>query len=220
MQRFIGDASHELRTPLTVIKGYSEMLQNGSISDEQRQRAADRVEREVDRMDALIGDLLFLAEINESPFVQGSLVNLSDFATTAIFNFKADNPQRVVTSEIENDVNIIAPEDFLHRMITNAFTNIQRYTPSEAPVQILLTSDSSLIHLKIEDGGPGLSSGYGLSPQRFARGDDSRSRESGGSGLGMSIMADVARAVGGSMKTEQSTLGGLAISFQLPLAKK
>lgn len=220
MQRFIGDASHELRTPLTVIKGYSEMLQNGSISDEQRQRAADRVEREVDRMDALIGDLLFLAEINESPFVQGSLVNLSDFASTAIFDFKADNPQRVVTSEIENDVNIIAPEDFLHRMITNAFTNIQRYTPSEAPVQILLTSDSSLIHLKIEDGGPGLSSGYGLSPQRFARGDDSRSRESGGSGLGMSIMADVARAVGGSMKTEQSTLGGLAISFQLPLAKK
>ena len=105
-------------------------------------------------------------------------------------------------------------------MITNALTNIQRYTPSEAPVRILLTSDSSLIYLKIEDGGPGLSSGYGLSPQRFARGDDSRSRESGGSGLGMSIMADVARAVGGSMKTEQSTLGGLSISFQLPLAKK
>jgi signal transduction histidine kinase len=220
MQRFIGDASHELRTPLTVIKGYSEMLQNVSISDEQRQRAADRVEREVDRMDVLIGDLLFLAEINESPFVQGSLVNLSDFASTVIFDFKADNQQRVVTSNIDRDVYIIASENFLHRMITNAFTNIQRYTPKDAPVKVSLTSDSMYTHLRIEDGGPGLSSGYGLSPQRFARGDDSRSRESGGSGLGMSIMADVARAVGGSMKTEQSTLGGLAISFQLPLAKK
>jgi len=220
MQRFIGDASHELRTPLTVIKGYSEMLQNVSISDDQKQRAADRVEREVDRMDALIGDLLFLAEINETPFVQGSLMDLSAFAASAVFDFKSDNPERQVTSRIENGVYVIGTENFFHRMVTNAFTNIQRYTPSGAPVNVSLTSDSTHIQLKIEDGGPGLSSGYGLSPQRFARGDDSRSRESGGSGLGMSIMADVARAVGGSMKTEQSTLGGLAIIFELPLATK
>ena len=220
MQRFIGDASHELRTPLTVIKGYSEMLQNVSISDEQKQRAADRVEREVDRMDALIGDLLFLAEINETPFVQGALMDLSTFTTSAVFDFKSDNPERQVTSRIENGVYVIGTENFFHRMISNAFTNIQRYTPSGAPVNVTLTSDTTHIHLKIEDGGPGLSSGYGLSPQRFARGDDSRSRESGGSGLGMSIMADVARAVGGSMKTEQSSLGGLAIIFDLPLATK
>ncbi|MEI8268948.1 MAG: HAMP domain-containing sensor histidine kinase [Acidimicrobiaceae bacterium] len=220
MQRFIGDASHELRTPLTVIKGYSEMLQNVSISDDQKQRAADRVEREVDRMDALIGDLLFLAEINETPFVQGSLMDLSTFTTSAVFDFKSDNPERQVTSRIENGVYVIGTENFFHRMVTNAFTNIQRYTPSGAPVNVTLTSDTTHIHLKIEDGGPGLSSGYGLSPQRFARGDDSRSRESGGSGLGMSIMADVARAVGGSMKTEQSSLGGLAIIFELPLTTK
>ena len=220
MQRFIGDASHELRTPLTVIKGYSEMLQNVSISDDQKQRAADRVEREVDRMDALIGDLLFLAEINETPFVQGALMDLSTFTTSAVFDFKSDNPERQVTSRIENGVYVIGTENFFHRMISNAFTNIQRYTPSGAPVNVTLTSDTTHIHLKIEDGGPGLSSGYGLSPQRFARGDDSRSRESGGSGLGMSIMADVARAVGGSMKTEQSSLGGLAIIFDLPLATK
>jgi len=220
MQRFIGDASHELRTPLTVIKGYSEMLQNVSISDEQKQRAADRVEREVDRMDALIGDLLFLAEINETPFVQGALMDLSKFTTSAVFDFKSDNPERQVTSRVENGVYVIGTEHFFHRMFSNAFTNIQRYTPSGAPVNVTLTSDTTHIHLKIEDGGPGLSSGYGLSPQRFARGDDSRSRESGGSGLGMSIMADVARAVGGSMKTEQSSLGGLAIIFDLPLATK
>ena len=220
MQRFIGDASHELRTPLTVIKGYSEMLQSGSISDDQRQRASDRVEREVDRMDALIGDLLFLAEINETPFVQGSLMDLSTFAASAVFDFKSDNPERQVTSSIESDVYVIGTENYFHRMVTNAFTNIQRYTPNGAPVNVSLTNDSTYIQLKIEDGGPGLSSGYGLSPQRFARGDDSRSRESGGSGLGMSIMADVARAVGGSMKTEQSALGGLAIIFELPLATK
>jgi len=220
MQRFIGDASHELRTPLTVIKGYSEMLQNGGISDDQKQRAADRVQREVDRMDALIGDLLFLAEINETPFVQGSLLDLSEFITSAVFDFKSDNPERQVTSQIKTAVNVIGTENYFHRMVTNAFTNIQRYTPSGAPVNISLTSNSTHTQLKIEDGGPGLSSGYGLTPERFARGDDSRSRESGGSGLGMSIMADVARAVGGSMKTEQSELGGLAIIFELPLATK
>ncbi len=220
MQRFIGDASHELRTPLTVIKGYSEILQNGSISDEQRQRAADRVEREVDRMDALVGDLLFLAEINEAPLVQGRSINVSEHITALIFDFKIDNPQRKFTSEIDDDVRITATDDLLHRMITNAFTNIQRYTPENAPVNVSLTSNSSRVHLKIEDGGPGLASGYGITPQRFTRGDDSRSRESGGSGLGMSIMADVAKVIGGSMKTEQSTLGGLAIIFEFPAVTK
>ena len=71
--------------------------------------------------------------------------------------------------------------------------------------------------LTIDDGGPGLPR-YGVRPQRFQRFDESRSRETGGSGLGMSIMADVAELLGGEMSTAPSPLGGLRLRFSLPRA--
>jgi signal transduction histidine kinase len=70
--------------------------------------------------------------------------------------------------------------------------------------------------LCIEDGGRGLPE-YGVRPQRFRRFDQSRSRETGGSGLGMSIMADIAEGLGGSMSTSKSSLGGLALTFTFAL---
>jgi signal transduction histidine kinase len=68
----------------------------------------------------------------------------------------------------------------------------------------------------VEDAGQGLPE-YGVRPQRFRRFDQSRSRETGGSGLGMSIMADIAEGLGGSMSTSKSTLGGLALTFTFAL---
>src|ERR1035437_10471032 len=89
-QQFIGDASHELRTPLTVIKGYAELLSNTQVTDEQRLRALDRVQREVGRMDVLVNDLLFLAEVNEVPVLEGTSVNLRDRKSTRLNSSQAN----------------------------------------------------------------------------------------------------------------------------------
>ena len=217
MQRFVGDASHELRTPLTVIKGYSEMLQRGDLTDDQQHRAAQKVQHEVDRMDSLIGDLLFLAELNEVPIASLQVCNISQLVTNIIYDFGVDNPSRTLTTSIDEDIHVRATDDLIYRILNNALTNIKRYTSESSSVNIELASDASTATLRIEDSGPGLSGEYGVAPKRFARGEDSRSRETGGSGLGMSIMADVASSLGGTMTTYKCSLGGLGLEFSLPV---
>jgi signal transduction histidine kinase len=213
-QRFIGDASHELRTPLTVVRGYVEMLGRNDIDDEQRRRAIDRVTTEVRRMDGLVSDLLFLAEVSEVPTVEFTPVAVSDLVASAVHDFTTDYPQRSVTADVAPDVVLTGRPDYFERLLTNALTNITRHTQAGDPVRVTLSDDATAVRLVIEDGGPGLPGGeYGTAPERFRRFDEARSRATGGSGLGLSIMADVTSALGGRLTTSRSDLGGLALTF-------
>jgi signal transduction histidine kinase len=221
MQRFIGDASHELRTPLTVIRGYSELLENPQVGEEQRARALERVRREVGRMDSLVGDLLFLAEVSEPPTSIGTLVNLSVVLEARARDFVTDNASRTVEVDIEPEIYTTGRPDFFERLVGNALGNIMRHTEDDVIVRISLHRSGEKLKLVVEDGGPGLpEAAYGENPERFQRFDLSRSRASGGSGLGMSIMADVAVALGGEMSTSRSQLGGLCLTFTLPRSPK
>lgn len=217
MQQFIDDASHELRTPLTVVKGYNDLLAGGQVSAEVQARAVSRVQREVERMEDLVRDLLLLAELREVPHHVDELVDLSEIVSNRVAEFVLENPDRPVTSDVAEGLTTRARPTFVDRLLGNALTNVLRYTPSDAPVRVSLRAARTRAVLVVEDGGPGLPA-YGVRPQRFQRFDQSRSRETGGSGLGMSIMADVAEALGGSMTTERSSLGGLALRFDLPIA--
>jgi signal transduction histidine kinase len=217
MQQFIDDASHELRTPLTVVKGYNDLLASGTASDELQARAVSRMRREVQRMEELVRDLLLLAELREAPQHVAQILNLSELVSSRFEEFALEQPDRTVTIDIEEGLSVEARSDFVERLVNNALTNVLRYTAVDAPVRVTLRASGPRATLLIEDGGPGLPV-YGERPQRFHRYDNSRSRETGGSGLGMSIMADVAEAFGGSMTTERSYLGGLALRFVIPLA--
>lgn len=216
MQQFVGDASHELRTPLTVIKGYNELLTNPSINEEQRARAVERVRREIDRMDLLVADLLLSAEVREAPTHLNTRVDLSDLVESRVEEFHNDHPERAVRRDVARGVAVRAREDLLERLLVNALSNIIRHTQPDAAVQVTLRRDGSRAVLIVEDGGGGLPE-YGVRPQRFRRFDQSRSRETGGSGLGMSIMSDIAEGLGGSLTTSESALGGLALTFSFAL---
>lgn len=217
MQRFVGDASHELRTPLTVIKGYNQLLANPATGAEQHERAIERMRREIERMESLVSDLLLAAELREAPQTFDQRIDLSLLVATRTDEFSADHRGRTVTSIISPHLSVRGREQFLDRLLTNAFSNIARHTEANRPVRVTLSGDAAVVTLAIEDGGKGLPR-YGLRPQRFGRLDDARSRDTGGSGLGMSIMADIAEAFGGSLSTARSTLGGLSLTIRLPLA--
>ena len=104
------------------------------------------------------------------------------------------------------------------RLLSNVFSNIRRHTPIEAPVNISLKKIRTEVVLIIEDGGPGLpADAYSAGIQFFQRFDQSRSRESGGSGLGMSIMRGIADSAGGTIELHPSTLGGLAVHMTFPI---
>lgn len=217
MQHFIGDASHELRTPLTVIKGYSEILERRDLDDEMRQRALERVRREVGRMDALVTDLLFLTEVRESDAFPTTRVALDDVTEDALNNFRVDHPERPVLVEIAAEVWVEGRAEYVERLVNNALSNIARHTPSLAPVEVRLSTEGAGARLSVDDGGPGLPpAAYEFDARQFQRFDPARSRESGGTGLGMSIMADIATTLGGTMAIGPSALGGLRLCFEFP----
>jgi two-component system, OmpR family, sensor kinase len=213
MQSFLADASHELRTPLTVIKGYSEMLAKGQISVESdRQKAFDRVNSEIVRMENLIHDLLLLAELGETTEPIREEVDLSELLGSYARDFKTLNSERSVAIEIEDGLTCLGSADHLKRLILNILNNISRHTPVDAPVEIKLSRNGKRASLLIEDGGPGLpETSYRDGIELLNRFDTSRSRESGGSGLGLSIIAAIVHEHGGTLALRKSTLGGLAV---------
>lgn len=221
MQEFLGDASHELRTPLTVIKGYVEMLSKNQLKEvADKERAFNRVGNEIQRMQSLVQDLLLLAELGESGARDIEKVDFSEILAAHGTDFITLNPARKVTLAISQGVTIEASRDYLARFIQNALTNIVRHTDNADPVNISLTPRGKSVELIIEDGGKGLpESAYREDIRSLNRFDKSRSRENGGSGLGMSIMSAVIQKLGGRFSLRKSALGGLAIVVELPLVK-
>ena len=240
MQTFLGDASHELRTPLTVIKGYVELLQkNPDAGAEQTARAYERMLAEANRMDALVKDLLLLAELGETKtdtkiMSELSVIDLSALVGTAVDDLRILQPTRPVVVSIEPNVMILGARDLILQVLANLTSNIRRHT---------LVTDSLRVSLRIvgehaefdgggwkavspqaalltfDDSGRGLPEEfYASGISHFQRFDNSRSRESGGSGLGMSILAAIVRKHGGEVHLSKSDLGGLRTEIRLPLA--
>ncbi|MGA2968488.1 MAG: histidine kinase dimerization/phospho-acceptor domain-containing protein [Acidimicrobiales bacterium] len=219
MQQFLGDASHELRTPLTVIRGYTELLRSDRVpSPEVQLRALDRMGEEVQRMERLISDLLLLTELGEQRAAHDERIDVSAILHVQLTDFRTLEPHRAIHSQIDKDVTLVGSKSRVERLLQNLFSNIRRHTPANAPVRVILHTHGETIELWVEDGGPGLpESAYESGPQGFMRFDKSRSRESGGSGLGMSIIAAVVKDLNGSIDFHQSSLGGLGVCVRLPI---
>ena len=218
MQRFLGDASHELRTPLTVIKGYSEMLSKGQMSDVvDRARAYSRVNSEIERMENLIHDLLLLAELGESRPTTFEEIELTELVQSHVNDFELFNKGRKISISLDEECHLKGSREHLNRLIQNCLSNIVRHTPADAAVSITLKSKGKRVNLVIEDGGPGLpESAYRTEIAAMNRFDPSRSRDSGGSGLGMSIIAAIVQEHNGKLELRKSDLGGLAVVVELP----
>jgi K+-sensing histidine kinase KdpD len=121
---------------------------------------------------------------------------------------------------IDLDVEIIGSRDYLARFIQNALTNVMRHTEPDVSVLITCSKSGKYARLQIEDAGPGLpESAHGEDLRSLNRFDKSRSREHGGSGLGMSIMSAVIEKLHGKLALRKSSLGGLAVVVDLPLSK-
>jgi signal transduction histidine kinase len=216
MQEFLGDAAHELRTPLTVVKGYAELLEGKKLEQDREALAFNRLNNEIRRMESLIADLLMLAELGEEKADEFSAVDLSLLLTESVKDFELIAPMHPLEVHIDDAITLNGSEKYLQRFITNALANIRAHTAPSVPVRITLQGGRE-IKLVIEDGGVGLpAQSYGEKIQGLKRFDRSRSRETGGSGLGLSIMSAVIERHQGALTLRKSDLGGLAIEVQLP----
>ena len=219
MQTFMGDASHELRTPLTVIKGYAELLakSGAATSADQREKAYGRIVEQVDRMDQTITSLLQLAEVGSFSSNSFAQLNLTDLVSRAAEDLQTLSPKRNVDHQLA-DVNLRGSAELLARLLDNAIGNIHRHTGKADAVRFSLTRERKQAVLTIEDAGPGLpADAYAKGIQGFRRFDESRSRETGGTGLGMTLMNSIVEAHEGQLAIGPSALGGLKLEIKLPL---
>jgi signal transduction histidine kinase len=221
MHQFLGDASHELRTPLTVISAYLQLLEQPQTQQnpEYLAKSLAKMTTEANRMQRLIDDLLQLAEIGENaPLGKSEPVDISRLLTFELESLGDLQPERPITSNIAGTVFVKGNADLLAQLCANLFANLRRHTAATAPVQVDLVTGATWVSITVNDGGPGLSDdAYAAGVQHFQRYDQSRSRESGGSGLGMSIMASIVERHGGQISLSKSVLGGLCTRITLPV---
>ena len=216
MQEFIGDAAHELRTPMTVVKGYAELLKGKQLDPERESAAFERLNNELKRMDFLISDLLMLAQLGEEGNIEFESIDIAQLVRENISDFKEIAPTHPVTTQIDESAKLVGSEKYLQRFIQNALTNIRLHTPANTSVRVSVKAEKQ-ITIIIEDSGPGLPpESYGEKIRGLKRFDRSRSRETGGTGLGMSIMNAVIERHKGTFTLRKSELGGLAIEVHLP----
>jgi two-component system OmpR family sensor kinase len=214
IESFIGDASHELRTPLTVIRGYSELLPDADKKT--AKSASEKIIREVDKMTALVNDLLLLARLGERRTGELTKVELDSLVQEAFGDLQILDPKRPIDLKLAQ-VSIHTDSELVNRFLSNVTSNIHRYVPASAAVRVSLTESRDTVRLVIEDAGPGLpKAAYSEGIRSFKRFDSSRSRGSGGTGLGMSLMAGIAENLGGHVSLSKAKLGGLAVTLKLP----
>jgi signal transduction histidine kinase len=177
-------------------------------------RAFDRINSEIVRMENLIHDLLLLAELGETTQPIQQEVELSELVQSFAQDFHVLNPERSVERAIASGISVTGSADHLRRLLQNILNNISRHTPTDAPVRISLSKDGKKRTLIIEDGGPGLpDTSYRDGIELLNRFDSSRSRDTGGSGLGLSIIAAIVHEHEGSMSLRKSDLGGVAVEI-------
>ena len=219
LRRFIADASHELRTPLTSIRGYSEMLRRGAAeSPNDSNLARRRIEEESVRMSTLVDDMLLIARLDQGRPLEATPVDLQVIARDAAADARAVAPQREITLDAPDNVLVAGDDTRLRQVVGNLVRNALVHTPAKSPVEIAITTQNGSARLSVTDHGPGLpADDRERIFEPFYRADASRSRDSGGAGLGLSIVSAVVSAHGGRVQVRETNGGGATFEVQLPL---
>ncbi|MFC5267539.1 sensor histidine kinase [Kribbella qitaiheensis] len=219
MRRFIADASHELRTPLTSIRGFAELTrQRGAAADPATMK---RIEDEAKRMGLLVDDLLLLARLDQQRPLQHQPVDLLTLAGDSVHDVQAVQPGRPVKLQILPDSGapvVEGDEARLRQVLGNLVSNALHYTPHDAPITISVGTRDGEAILEVADTGPGLSAEQKARVfERFYRADSARTRATGGSGLGLSIVAALVAAHSGNVTASDTPGGGATFTVHLPL---
>jgi two-component system OmpR family sensor kinase len=222
MRQFVADASHELRTPLATVRGYAELYRQGAVADPAAVTGAmERIEAESGRMSALVEDLLMLARMGDAPDPEAGPVDLTVLAADAVADARVRAPERRISllgldGPVQPTV-VHGSEPRLRQVVTNLVANALRHTPEGTPVEVAVGTDDEGVALEVRDHGPGVPEEISVKVfERFYRADPSRGRGSGGSGLGLAIVAAIVAAHDGRVGVAQTPGGGATFVVRLP----
>ncbi|MEJ2857461.1 MULTISPECIES: sensor histidine kinase [unclassified Saccharothrix] len=219
VRQFVADASHELRTPLAAIRGYAELTRRSRDFEvpEQIAHAMRRVESEAVRMTSLVEDLLLLARLDSGRPLSRESVDLSLLVVDAVSDARIAGPDHDWRLELPAEPVVVQGDAHkLQQVLVNLLSNARTHTPSGTTVTTALAVSRGRVSLTVTDDGPGIPvSLQGEVFERFARGDTSRSRAVGSTGLGLSIVAAVVAAHDGKVDVKSSP-GKTTFTVTLP----
>jgi signal transduction histidine kinase len=215
---FVADASHELKTPLSLVKINAEVMQRDPTNQENGEIIEDQLS-EIDRMDALLSDLLVLArldadrlDIDRKPF------DLATVAAEAAGRFLTRAAEEGIRLEVEvpDELPVCGDPGRTGQILAALLDNAVRYTPKGGTITVSGRLLDGQVEASVTDTGPGIPAEH--LPRifdRFYRAEEARTRKGGGTGLGLSIARDLARAQGGELIAKGSK-GGATFTLRLP----
>ena len=220
-QRFVSDASHELRTPLTVILGYSDMLARWGCEDKNiLDEGITSIRSEAENMQQLIEKLLFLARADQKrQAVNKEDVDLAELLADTIEKMQMVTPSHEVTLGANAPAIVNADPVLLRQLLRIFLENSLKYTPPGGHIHAcsILSADGSEVMVTLSD------DGIGIAPEhqahifdRFYRVDSSRTKETGGSGLGLSIARWIAERHDIKIALQSAVDEGTTITLTIP----
>jgi signal transduction histidine kinase len=222
-RRFIADASHELRTPLTSLEGLSEMLLIGADRGDSRtiQRMARAMHGELGRMGRLVADLLTLSRLDSAAPLAVTSIEAGKLLDNVAEQVAPVAQARQIHLEVAHNgpLMVRADPDRLKQVILNLVDNALRYSPPEGAVHLTAAPDESSgrVRLQVRDSGPGIApADLPRIFDRFYRGDPSRARASGNTGLGLAIAYGIIQAHGGTIEVQSAPGAGATFTVLLP----
>jgi two-component system OmpR family sensor kinase len=221
VRQFLADASHELRTPLSTIMGYAELSRRGDPGDSAAMlRSMGRVEAESRRMATLVDDLLLLARLDSGRPLDRGEVDITRLVVDTVSDAHVVAPDHAYRLRLPDEpIVITGDESRLRQVFTNLVANAATHSGAGTAVTVAvrLEADRDLVEVSVHDDGRGLPAAIAESVfDRFTRADTSRTRASGGAGLGLSIVKAIVTAHGGDVGVVSSP-GDTTFTVTLPV---
>ena len=220
---FVANVSHEIRTPLTVLAGYVETMASLPLSEAERSRVLTVMQQQTDRMQALVSDLLTLAQLEGG--ARPPLDRWVD-APTLLQRVAADGRtlsagRHVMDCAAPPARELAGLESELLSAVANLVSNAVRYTPAGGRIRVAwLDQPDGGGRIEVRDTGPGIAPEHlPRLTERFYRVDSSRSRDTGGTGLGLAIVKHVMQRHGGALQVQSEPGQGASFSLVFPAAR-
>jgi two-component system OmpR family sensor kinase len=221
LRRFVADASHELRTPVAAVAAYAELFERGaSERPDDLARVMSGIRNETGRMAQLVDDLLLLARLDQGRPLEHEPVELVAVAGQAVDAARAVGEAWPVELEAAAPVEVDGDEHRIRQVFDNLLANVRAHTPAGTHTVVRVERVDGDAVVTVRDDGPGLGEEQARRVfERFYRADPSRSRQHGGAGLGLAIVAAIVAAHRGRVTLASEPGAGATFTIRLPLAR-